>query len=65
MKRIVCAALLCVPLGGCWQAVGIAASGLMQVREIYCEGTSDEGKAAIRAKLTQGQKLVACPAAPK
>jgi len=48
-------------LSGCLQPAAIAIGVGLQIREAYCEGTTEEGKQAVRAKLTEGQKLVACP----
>lgn len=57
-----CAALGAVfLLSGCLQLAAIATSTALQVRSVYCEGTTEAGKQAVRAKLTEGQKLVACP----
>lgn len=61
MKGIIAIALAAVLLSGCLTPAAVAFSVALQVREVYCEGTSDTGKEAVRAKLTAGQQVVACP----
>jgi len=61
MKIFLACAVICVGLSGCLQLAAIATSAALQVRSVYCEGTTEEGKQAVRARLTEGQKLVACP----
>ena len=61
MRFLIAAFIAVFVLSGCLQLAAIATSTALQVRSVYCEGTTDEGKRAVRAKLTDGQKLVACP----
>lgn len=48
----------CVPV---ITALGVAGGAAIASARIYCLGTSDAGKAAVRGALTGGQPLIACP----
>lgn len=61
MKSILVSVALVTLLSGCVGTVLAVSNLAIGARSIYCEGTTDEGKKAVRAKLTEGQKMVACP----
>lgn len=62
MKQTVALILVGLALSGCLQ-IAVSAAGLaLQSRALYCESMTNEAKQAIADKLTEGQRLVACPA---
>lgn len=53
--------LFALTLSGCVSTALAVSSLALGARAMYCEGTTEMTKESIR-KLTEGQKLVYCPA---
>jgi hypothetical protein len=61
MKFKLILSVMALALSSCATA-GRVGGGVTTAVTVYCIGVSETGKQAIRAVLTGGQKILACPA---
>jgi hypothetical protein len=66
MRRLTVALILVTPAGlsGCIPAaaiIGAVGTAAVVGRDVYCTGVSDAGHQAVRAALTGGHQVIACP----
>ena len=66
MKKALILAATALMLSGCVGEVLLlttqAAAAAKAARDVYCEGTTEGQKTAVRNVLTEGQKALRCPA---